>query len=192
MKSYLIIMVIIVVVATHFTINEVKQRKWVLRRNRVQNKITLIHTRLSQRPTRSRPLCPPSAVVLTCVNESSRCPFAELFGFVGQGDLYNTRDMPRRSLHTDGMRSNQLVGDIWGKKNIVIAICKGLISQLSYRFSINIVFKHLINLSMFKYNHDGTCIKDTDNNIYKCSENSHNNFIFMPCFPTWQALCFLD
>ena len=119
MKSYLIIMVIIVVVvvATHFIINGAKRRKWVLRRNRFQIKITLIHTRLSQRATRSRPLCPPSAVVLICVNESSRCPFAELFGFVGQGDLYNTRDMPRRSLHTDGVRSNQLVGDIWGEKN---------------------------------------------------------------------------
>lgn len=32
---------------------------------------------------------------------------------------------------------------------------------------------------MSKYNLNGTCIKDIDNNIYKCSEYSHNNFIWV-------------
>lgn len=32
---------------------------------------------------------------------------------------------------------------------------------------------------MFKSNLDGTCVKDTDNNIYKCSEYSHNNIIWV-------------
>lgn len=30
---------------------------------------------------------------------------------------------------------------------------------------------------MFKYNFNGICIKDIDNNIYKCFEYSYNNFI---------------
>lgn len=120
-------------------------------------------------------LCSPPAAVLTCVNESSRSSFAELFGFVGQCDFYDPRDVPRRGLHTDGMRSNQL-GETFGGE-MVIAICKGLILQLSYQLSINNALKHIVNLSMFKYNLAGTCMKDTDNNIYKCSEHSHNNFI---------------
>lgn len=95
-------------------------------------------------------LCSPPAAVLTCVNESSRSSFAELFGFVGQCDFYDTRDVPRRGLHTDGMRSNQL-GETFGGET-VIAICKGLILQLSYQLSINKALKHIVNLSMFKYN----------------------------------------
>lgn len=55
-----------------------------------------------------------TAVVLTCVNESAWCPFAELLGFVGQCDFHNTRDVPRRRLHTDGMRSNQLEETVGG------------------------------------------------------------------------------
>lgn len=58
--------------------------------------------------------------------------------------------MPRRGLHTDGMRSNQL-GETFGGET-VIAICKGLILQLSYQLSINKALKHIVNLSMFKYN----------------------------------------
>lgn len=85
--------------------------------------------------------------------------------------------MPRRRLHTDGMRSDQLEETWWGET--VIATCKGLISQLPYQLSINKALKHIINLSMFKHNLDGTCIKDTDDNIYKCSEHSHNNIIWV-------------
>lgn len=83
--------------------------------------------------------------------------------------------MPRRGLHTDGMRSNQLEETFKGE--MVIAICKGLTLQLSYQPPINKALKHIMNLSMFKYNLGGPCIKDTDSTIYKCSEHSHNNFI---------------
>lgn len=117
-------------------------------------------------------------MVLTCVNEPSRSPFAELFGFVGQCDFYHTGDVPRRRLHTDGMRSNQL-GETFGGGEIVIAIHKGLTLQLSYQLSINKALKHIINLSMFKYNLGGTCIKDTDNNIYKCSVTTLSAFSYM-------------
>jgi len=41
----------------------------------------------------------------TCVNEPPWSSFAELFGFVRQCHFYNPRDVPRRSLHSDGMRS---------------------------------------------------------------------------------------
>ena len=76
------------------------------------------------------------------------------------------------------MRSNQLGKDMW-RKNIVTTISRGLISQLSHPLSINIALKHIINPSMFRYDGDGTCMKDTDNNIYKGSEHSHNNFIWV-------------
>lgn len=47
-------------------------------------------------------------LALTCVDEPARCPLAELFGFVGQGDFHHTRDVPRGGLHTDGMWGDQL------------------------------------------------------------------------------------
>lgn len=49
--------------------------------------------------------------------------------------------------------------------------------QLCYQLSINKALKHIMNLSVFKYNLKGACVKDMDNNIYKCSEHSHNKFI---------------
>lgn len=117
------------------------------------------------------------AVALTCVNEPSRSPFAELFGFVGQCDFYNARDVPRRGLHADGMGSDQL-GETFGrKKKMSLQYEKDSFLQLCYQLSINKALKHIMNLSVFKYNLEGACIKDTDNNIYKCSEHSHNKFI---------------
>ena len=47
-------------------------------------------------------------VDLTSVDESSRCSFAELFGFVGQRDLHDPGDVTGRSLDPDGMRGDQL------------------------------------------------------------------------------------
>lgn len=44
----------------------------------------------------------------TCVDEASRCAFAELFGFVGQCDLHHPGDVSGRSLHTNGMGGDQL------------------------------------------------------------------------------------
>lgn len=44
----------------------------------------------------------------TCVDEASRCAFAELFGFVGQRDFHHPWDVPGWSLHTDCMGSDQL------------------------------------------------------------------------------------
>lgn len=116
------------------------------------------------------------AVVLTCVNEPSRSPFAELFGFVGQCDFYNARDVPRRGLHADGMGSDQL-GETFGRKKMSLQYGKDSYLQLCYQLSINKALKHIMNLSVFKYNLEGAYIKDTDNNIYKCSEDSHNKFI---------------
>lgn len=46
--------------------------------------------------------------MLTCVNEAPRCPFAELFGFVGQRDFHHPWDVPGRGLHTDGVGGDQL------------------------------------------------------------------------------------
>lgn len=47
-------------------------------------------------------------VDLTGVDKSSRCPFAELFGFVGQRDLHDPGDVTRGGLDPDGMRGDQL------------------------------------------------------------------------------------
>lgn len=44
----------------------------------------------------------------TRVDEASRCSFAELFRFIRQRDLDDSRDVPRRRLNTDGVRCNQL------------------------------------------------------------------------------------
>lgn len=44
----------------------------------------------------------------TRVDEASRCSFAELFRFIRQRDLDNSRDVPGRRLNTDGVRCNQL------------------------------------------------------------------------------------
>lgn len=44
----------------------------------------------------------------TCVDEASRCPFAELFGFVGQRDLHYPGDVSGWRLHTNGMGGDQL------------------------------------------------------------------------------------
>ena len=35
----------------------------------------------------------------------------------------------------------------------------------------------MINLPVFKDNLDGTCVRDTDDDIYKCFAHSHNSFI---------------
>lgn len=56
----------------------------------------------------NRALWFPSAGTLTCVDESAWCPFAELLGLVRQCDFHHTRDVPRRCLNSDGMRSYQL------------------------------------------------------------------------------------
>lgn len=45
---------------------------------------------------------------LTSVDKSPRGTFAELLGLVGQRDFHNTRDVPRRSLNTDGVGGYQL------------------------------------------------------------------------------------
>lgn len=47
-------------------------------------------------------------LVPTCVDEASGGAFAELFGFVRQRDLHHPWDVPRRRLHSDGMRGDQL------------------------------------------------------------------------------------
>lgn len=108
---------ILTIIASHLVIYMVKWTKKdgpaheILKYNTqvdIQDKAK--HTQI-----RGKALCPPSATVLTCVNESSRCPFAELFWLVGQCDFYNTRDVPGRSLHADGMRRNQL-GKTVGRK----------------------------------------------------------------------------
>lgn len=44
----------------------------------------------------------------TCVDEASRCAFAELFGFVGQRDLHHPGDVSGWSLHSDGVRGDEL------------------------------------------------------------------------------------
>lgn len=44
----------------------------------------------------------------TCVDEASRCAFAELLGFVGQRDLNHPWDVSGWSLHTNGMGGDQL------------------------------------------------------------------------------------
>lgn len=44
----------------------------------------------------------------TCVDEASRCPFAELFGFVGQRDLHYPGDVSGWCLHTNGVGGDQL------------------------------------------------------------------------------------
>jgi len=48
---------------------------------------------------------------LTCVDESSWCAFAKLFGLVGQRDLYHPGDVTRRGLNSDGMRCDELWGE---------------------------------------------------------------------------------
>ena len=55
-------------------------------------------------------------VSVTCVDEASRCSFAELFGFVGQRDLHHPGDVSGWSLHTNGMGGDQLRGAREGKK----------------------------------------------------------------------------
>lgn len=49
-----------------------------------------------------------SSVGSTCVDEASRCAFAELFGFVGQRDLHHPGDVSGWCLHPDGMRRDEL------------------------------------------------------------------------------------
>lgn len=44
----------------------------------------------------------------TCVHESSRRTFTELFRFVRQSDLYHPRELSGRGLNPDGMWRNQL------------------------------------------------------------------------------------
>lgn len=45
---------------------------------------------------------------LTCINEPPWSSFAELLGFIRQSHFHHSRDVPRRSLHSDGMRSDEL------------------------------------------------------------------------------------
>ena len=52
----------------------------------------------------------------TCVDEASRCAFAELFGFVGQRDLHHPGDVSGRSLHSNGMGRDELWRAREGKK----------------------------------------------------------------------------
>lgn len=47
----------------------------------------------------------------TCVDESSWCAFAKLFGFIGKRDLYHPRDVTRRGLNSDCMRCDELRGE---------------------------------------------------------------------------------
>lgn len=47
-------------------------------------------------------------VFLTCVNEPARGSFAELLGFVRKCHLHNSRDVPGRGLHPDGVGGYKL------------------------------------------------------------------------------------
>ena len=50
-------------------------------------------------------------MAVTCVNETSRRSFTELFGLVGQRDLDDPGDVTGRSLDPDSMRGDQLHTD---------------------------------------------------------------------------------
>lgn len=42
-------------------------------------------------------------ITLTNIDESARCSFAKLLGFVGKGHFDHTGNVPGRRLHADGM-----------------------------------------------------------------------------------------